>query len=187
MTRPGTLLFAFLFVALGAVQQSAAGDVPMVPENVAPHAPPDQPLPYSHKTHVALGLQCQTCHTNPDPGSLMTFPATDTCMTCHIVAATEKTSIMRLQEFAESEQTIPWVRIYAVTPGVTWSHRAHLLAGVQCETCHGDISQTEAVSESTAILAMATCIRCHETRAASIECVTCHAWPTDQLLGLGIK
>lgn len=187
MTRPGTLLFAIWLVALGAVQQSAADEVPMVPENVAPHAPPDQPLPFSHKMHVALELQCQTCHTNPNPGSLMTFPATETCMTCHVAAATGNTSIMRLQEFAESEQTIPWVRIYAVTPGVTWSHRVHLLADVQCETCHGDISQTEAVSESTAILAMATCISCHETRAASIECVTCHAWPTDQLLGLGVK
>lgn len=187
MTRQGTLLFAFLFVTLGAVQQSAADDVPRVPENVAPHAPPDQPLPYSHKTHVALGLQCETCHTNPDPGSLMTFPATATCMTCHAVSANGKTSIVRLQEFAESARTIPWVRIYALTPGVTWSHRAHLLADVQCETCHGDIGQTEAVSESTAILAMATCISCHETRETSNECVTCHAWPTDQLLGLGNK
>jgi c(7)-type cytochrome triheme protein len=105
-------------------------------------------------------------------------------MSCHLAVATDKTSVLSLQEFAESGQKIPWVRVYAVTPGVDWSHRAHLDSGTQCETCHGDISQTEAVSESTAILAMASCISCHEARGAKTECVTCHAWPTDQLLGL---
>jgi len=30
--------------------------------------PPEQPIPYSHKQHIALGLTCKDCHTNPDPG-----------------------------------------------------------------------------------------------------------------------
>jgi hypothetical protein len=176
------LLFILLFVTLNTAQQSGAGEIPTVPKNVAPHPAPVQPLPFSHKMHVAMGLECQSCHTNPDPGSLMTFPATETCMSCHVDTATDIAAILNLQAFAESGQKIPWVRVYAITPGVTWSHRAHLVAGTQCETCHGDISQTEAVSETTAILAMATCISCHETRGAKTECVTCHAWPTDQFL-----
>lgn len=177
-------LLACLFIAPGIAQQPDADGGPAVRENIAPHTAPTQPLPYSHKTHMALGLTCQTCHTNPDPGSLMTYPATATCMSCHAAIATDKPAIVSLQEFAESGHTIPWVRVYAVTPGVTWSHRAHLESGTQCETCHGDISQTETVSETKAILAMATCISCHKERGAKSECVTCHAWPTDQLLGI---
>jgi len=176
ITMPCALLIVFLFSTA-----SAESDVP---ENLAPHAAPVQPLPFSHKTHAPIGLVCETCHTNPDPGSLMTFPATETCMMCHLAIATDKETIQSLQEFAESEQEIPWVRVYAVTPGVTWNHRAHLDSGTQCGTCHGDISQVDAVSETKAVLAMATCISCHKARGAKNECVTCHAWPTDQFLGI---
>lgn len=91
---------------------------------------------------------------------------------------------MTVRDFSVVGMEIPWVRVYAITPGVTWSHRAHLDAGTQCETCHGDISQTETVAETKAILAMATCISCHQAREAQADCVTCHAWPTDQVLGL---
>ena len=177
-------LLAFLTIAPGIAQQSETVGGPLVPKNVAPHAAPVQPLPFSHKTHVTLGLVCQTCHTNPDPGSMMTYPAIEICMSCHLTAGTDSTAIAELQAFAESAQKIPWARVYAVTPGVTWSHRAHLSSGVECGICHGDISQVDTVSESTAILAMASCIGCHEATGARTACVTCHAWPTDQLLGI---
>lgn len=178
-----TLLFAFMAAVPASAQHSAAGVVPAVPDNVAPHPAPDQPLPFSHKLHLASDLVCQTCHINPDPGTLMTYPATETCMSCHSMIATDKPAIMRLREFSESGQQIPWVRVYAITPGVSWSHRAHLDAGTRCETCHGDVSQIENVAETKAILAMATCISCHQAREAPAECVTCHAWPTDRVLG----
>lgn len=177
-------LLTFLFIVPGGAQQAGADGRPVVPGNVAARTAPTQPLPYSHKTHVTLGLVCQTCHTNPDPGILMTYPATEMCMSCHLSVETGKTAIADLHAFATSGQIIPWVRIYAVTPGITWNHRAHLASGAQCETCHGDVSQMEAVSESTAILAMASCIGCHEERGARTECVACHAWPTDQFLGI---
>ncbi|MCH8071932.1 MAG: cytochrome c3 family protein [Proteobacteria bacterium] len=177
------LLLACLFVVPGRAQSNSNGES-AVPENLAPHAAPAQPLPFSHKTHMLLELECQTCHSNPDPGSLMTFPATELCMSCHVAVATDQPAIVSLRAFAESAQKIPWTRVYALTPGVTWSHRAHLDSGTQCKTCHGDISQAEAVSETKAILAMATCISCHQARGAVVECVTCHAWPTDQLLGI---
>src|SRR6202011_2801141 len=80
-----------------------------VPENLAEHQPPVQPLPYSHKTHLALGLECQTCHTNPDPGKLMTYPATSTCMSCHVTVAKSKPAIQKLATFAKSQQDVPWV------------------------------------------------------------------------------
>lgn len=185
MRNPACIIvLTCLLATQSTAQQSDADGRPAVPDNIAPHAAPVQPLPYSHKSHLALGLVCQMCHSNPEPGSLMTYPATETCMSCHAAISTDKPAMMSLQEFAESGQTIPWVRVYAVTPGVNWSHRSHLESGAQCETCHGDISQAEAVSESKATLAMATCISCHEARGAKTECVTCHAWPTDQFLGI---
>ncbi len=165
-------------------QQSSTSVVPAVPDNIAPHRTPAQPLPFSHKTHLASGMICQICHVNPDPGTQMTFPATQLCMTCHSTIAIDKPAVMTVRDFSVVEMEIPWVRVYAITPGVTWTHRPHLDAGTQCETCHGDMSQSDIVAESKAILSMASCISCHQAHESPAECVTCHAWPTDKMLGL---
>lgn len=52
------LLLACLFVTSGHAQSTSNGE-PAVPKNLAPHAAPTQPLPFSHKTHVASGLVCK--------------------------------------------------------------------------------------------------------------------------------
>jgi hypothetical protein len=148
-------------------------------DNLGPHPAPEQPIPYSHKTHLALGLQCQMCHTNPDPGTLMTFPATRTCMTCHTTVAKDKPAIVKLAQFSKSGQAIPWVRVYQVTPGVTWTHRKHLQAGAQCATCHGDVSQLDAMAQITSVTSMGSCLGCHQARNTPTLCITCHAWPSD--------
>jgi hypothetical protein len=67
----------------------------------------------------------------------MTFPAVATCMGCHKTIATDSPSIQALAGLAQSGQTIPWVRVFEVTKGVTWAHRRHLEAGLQCANCHG--------------------------------------------------
>lgn len=186
VSRSGARAWLFLLtLAVMAAAPRAAEEKHSVPANVAAAPAPVQPLPFSHKTHVAAGLACQMCHSNPDPGVLMTYPATGFCMSCHGAIATDKPSIIRLREYSESGDPVPWVRVYEVTPGVTWSHRAHLDAGAQCQTCHGDVGQRDAVAETTAVLAMSACIGCHEAHGAPAECVSCHAWPTDEHLGIG--
>jgi hypothetical protein len=151
-----------------------------VPDNIADHAAPAQPLPFSHKTHVSRGLQCRQCHTNPDPGNQMTFAATGTCMGCHNTVAKDRPAIQKLAEFAKSGQPIPWVRVYQVTPGVTWSHRKHLDAGMQCAMCHGQVGQLDTMAQTTAVTSMASCISCHQAHRAATTCQTCHAWPQGQ-------
>ena len=148
-----------------------------VPGNLAEHLPPVQPIPYSHKTHLALGLECKTCHTNPEPGKLMTFPATSTCMSCHAAVAKNKPAIQKLATFAKSQEPVPWVRVYTVLPGVNWTHRKHLDAGIKCETCHGQVAQMDAMSEATSVTTMAVCISCHKPNNAPTVCQTCHSWP----------
>jgi hypothetical protein len=173
---------ALLFLTLNVnAQQSASipGSRQDVPDNLAEHAPPVQPIPYSHKTHLALGLECQSCHTNPEPGNLMTFPATSTCMSCHSSVAKSKPAIQKLASFAKSNQAIPWVRVYAITPGVNWTHRKHIEAGVKCETCHGQVAEMSAMSQATSVTSMGVCINCHKLHNAPTGCQTCHVWPAN--------
>lgn len=161
-----------------AQQMTVAQDMkPLVPANLAEHQAPVQPIPYSHKLHLALGLECKTCHTNPDPGKLMSYPATSTCMSCHAAVAKNKPAIQKLSGFAKSPEGVPWVRVYAVLPGVNWTHRKHLEAGMKCETCHGQVAQMEAMSEATSVTTMGVCIKCHAANNAPTVCQTCHSWP----------
>jgi c(7)-type cytochrome triheme protein len=169
---------AFALLAVGAVQaQQPAPATSAVPANLSPHPAPEQPLPYSHKTHVGMALRCQLCHTNPVPGKQMTFPTSSTCMNCHTTMVSDRPAIKKLAEYAHSKQPIPWVRVYKLLPGVTWTHRKHVEAGVQCDSCHGAVGDLEAMSETTAVTAMASCISCHQAWSVSAACTVCHAWP----------
>ena len=89
-------------------------------------------------------------------------------------------SIVKLAEFAKSNTPVPWVRVYQVTPGVTWTHRKHLQAGMQCVMCHGAVGEMETMSQATAVVAMGSCINCHQSHNAPVVCQTCHAWPAQQ-------
>lgn len=166
-----TLLAAFLLMC--GVSVSAQD----VRNTIPPPTGPVQPLPYSHKTHLALGMQCATCHTNPDPGVLMTFPKTAACMQCHNTVAKDKPSIKKLADYNESGETIPWVRVYKVVPGVEWSHRKHVQAGMTCEMCHGDVAKLDVMAMIKTTTSMVSCIDCHKAHNAPVTCETCHhAW-----------
>jgi hypothetical protein len=159
-----------------------------VPDNPLAPAGPVQPIPYSHKVHLALGLQCENCHTNPDPGNQMTFPATSKCMQCHTTIAKDKPAIQKLAEYDKSEKAVPWVRVYMLLPGVQWSHRKHVDAGVMCAACHGQVAQMDAMSEVTSVTSMVGCLNCHasteaRTHNAKATCVTCHTFADPSLRG----
>lgn len=175
------VLAVLLFAALMLPAQSAPKYPPqLVPDNPLHPAAPAQPLPYSHKTHLALKIGCQFCHTNPDPGAMMTYPATATCMTCHQSVATDSPSIKKLAEFDHNHQAIPWVRVYRVMPGVKWGHRFHLAAGLKCQNCHGPVQEMPAMYERTSVTTMGVCISCHEKNHAKTVCSTCHSAPSLQ-------
>lgn len=155
-----------------AQPQAAQMDVPNTP---VPPPAPVQPIPYSHKTHLALGLQCQGCHENPDPGALMTYPATATCMKCHNNVARDKPSIQKLAGFEKSGTPVPWVRVYTALSGTSYSHRKHLDAGMKCEMCHGPVAQMDVMAQVKSTTSMSGCISCHKLHNAQTSCTTCHA------------
>jgi Cytochrome c3 len=170
------------FPALLALHGSPRNEVPSVPEvrqskdsSGQKSEPPAQPIPYSHKKHLAFGLRCQQCHPNPEPGDRMTFPATATCMACHATIAKDKPSIQKLAEFAKSTQAIPWVRIYIVSSWVYWNHRSHLEAKMTCERCHGQVAEMDVMAKMSNVATMAGCIDCHRKNDASTGCQYCHA------------
>lgn len=158
MPKPAALCLLALAVTLSA----AAGD------------PPEQPLPFSHKIHAgALKLTCKRCHTNPDPGETEGNPPTDTCMQCHSAIKTERPAIQKLAAYFNEKRPIPWVRVYNVLDGVTFSHRGHLRSGNTCEDCHGKVAERDRLAPDSAI-SMAGCLSCHKAKNADTGCTFCH-------------
>lgn len=170
----GRILAALAALVL-AVSVAVRAQTPAPPAAAwkAPPAPV-QPLPYSHRYHVRLGLDCRDCHTNPDAGRLMTFPPTAVCMTCHADIPADREPLRQLAAYAASGAPIPWVRVYRVADYVYWQHATHLDATITCAECHGPVGEREVVAQETNIITMAGCLSCHEKKKVLVDCGDCH-------------
>jgi Cytochrome c7 and related cytochrome c len=138
-------------------------------------ATPVQPIAYTHKVHLAKGLQCTFCHAGVDQGPDARIPSVSLCMTCHQVIATDKPEIKKLAAYKASGEEVPWQRVYGFEPSahVKFNHAPHIRAGVDCATCHGDL-HTMTVAERKVDHTMGFCVQCHKQNNAPIDCVTCH-------------
>jgi hypothetical protein len=78
---------------------------------------------------------------------------------------------------------IEWVRIHNLPDFAHFDHRAHVTAGVTCQTCHGPVETMERVRQ-VPDLSMGWCVNCHRAAKqtgiagkavpASIDCSVCH-------------
>jgi len=136
---------------------------------------PAQPIAYTHKVHLANGLQCTNCHVGVDQGPDAQIPNVSFCMTCHIAIATDKPEIKKLAAYQARGEAIPWVRVYNYSDSahVRFNHAPHIRAGVDCSSCHGDMTQ-QTTAERKIDLNMGYCVDCHKQKKVSVDCATCH-------------
>ncbi len=132
----------------------------------------EQPIPYSHKKHVAMGLECKGCHTMPGKGEAATFPAESVCMQCHESVKKDSPAIQKLVEYVKKKEPVPWVRIYKLPEYVWFSHKEHTKS-TACSRCHGDVGAREVLVKEKPI-DMNSCMSCHDEHKASTECNFCH-------------
>ena len=138
-----------------------------------PKLPPEQPLPFSHKTHSDAKLECKLCHSNPAPGKTMGIARPSACMPCHKTVKPQSPAIRTLATFARKDREIEWVRVYQIPSFVKFSHRLHMAAGNTCEECHGPVA-TRAQLASERDLSQTGCVACHRAKQAGLTCATCH-------------
>jgi hypothetical protein len=135
---------------------------------------PVQPIPFSHRQHAGeLKMSCKTCHVNPSPGDLMTYPDESRCVTCHAANQTGSESIQKLNHLVSRKEHVPWVRVYQLPTFVFWSHKTHLDTGAACSDCHGQVSTRERLFAEKPIN-MAGCVECHRAKKAPVHCTFCH-------------
>jgi hypothetical protein len=141
-------------------------------------AAPEQPIDYSHKTHVDAGIACLYCHSSALRSSQAGVPSVQKCIGCHNVIATDSPTVQEVLGYWERAEPIPWVKVNRQPEFVYFSHQPHLGAGLNCETCHGDVGGMGAV-RPVARMDMGWCLDCHleqpeEKVALLADCLICH-------------
>ena len=145
-------------------------------QNAAPASlqGPVQPIPFSHKQHAGtMKLPCEFCHVSSRSGETVAIPQATFCMQCHQTMGTSDPGVQKLAQYAKSNTSIPWVRVYELPSFVSFSHKTHLAHGIACQQCHGPVADRVQLAKETDI-SMAGCVNCHREKKASIECDTCH-------------
>ena len=138
---------------------------------------PQQPIDFPHKIHTEdIAVGCQDCHTGVKTGPRAGIPSINVCMSCHEdIGDVADSRIQLLRDHAKRGEDVPWQRVYGFVEEshVRFNHSPHIHAGVDCATCHGDLTQMT-VAERVVNHTMGFCIDCHKQKGASNDCLTCH-------------
>ena len=109
---------------------------------------PDQPIPFSHKIHAGdRKIACEYCHNGARRSKSAVIPSSASCMGCHQVIATDKEPIKLLTKKYKANKPIEWIKVHDLPDHVRFSHKAHVLANVSCESCHGKVAEMEKVGQ----------------------------------------
>lgn len=141
-----------------------------------PPPPPPQPIAYSHKAHIDAELECDRCHRGAERAAQAGLPEMRACLSCHRRVIPDHPEIVKFRELAETGEPLLWRKVNVMPKDamVHFHHGAHTLAGVTCETCHGDVGQMALAQRVINTADMGWCVDCHREEEASIDCLTCH-------------
>lgn len=121
----------------------------------------DQPVPFSHKHHVAgLGIDCRYCHSTVEISSSAGMPPTETCMSCHSQIWADSPMLEPVRASFRNDQSIRWTRVHDLPGFAYFNHSIHVKKGIGCATCHGRVDQMPLMWK-TNTLYMEWCLECH--------------------------
>ena len=150
------ILFGLLFVLIASVAVAS-----FYPTTTNQGYDPIQPIPFSHKLHAGMNkIPCAYCHTGVEKSRHATIPAMNVCMNCHRAVKTDSPWIQKLTAMYEKNEPIQWVRVHELPDFVYFPHKRHVLKGVACEVCHGNVKEMDRI-EQFAPLTMGFCLDCH--------------------------
>ncbi|HIY75396.1 MAG TPA: c-type cytochrome [Candidatus Sphingobacterium stercorigallinarum] len=148
---------------------------------------PVQPIKFSHQIHAGVNqIECQYCHGGAFKSKNASIPSANVCMNCHnTVTASEhydgevSPEIAKLyravdwdvdsRTYGTNTRPIEWVRIHNLPDFAYFNHSQHVVvAGVECETCHGPIQDMEEVYQYSP-LTMKWCVDCHQETSVDTD------------------
>ncbi len=143
-------------------------------------AAPEQPIQFPHIIHLERGVQCLYCHPGALRGPSPGLPTESKCWACHQQITVRNSEIDKLINYVQNNKPIQWVPVAILPDFVYFSHRPHIAAGLNCENCHGEISQMTVAEPQK--MNMGWCLGCHRSKFGGdpvmltklTDCGTCH-------------
>lgn len=164
-TQKKVLLF-FIPVTLVLV---LAGVIYIFPSPSNQGYAPEQPIPFSHKLHAGqYKIDCRYCHFGAWKSQHAGIPPMNVCMNCHRVVKTDSPYIQQLTKAYHEGKPIEWVRIHELPDHARFNHRPHVMKGINCTTCHGEVAQMDRVVQKQP-LTMGWCLSCHRGKDVPFE------------------
>jgi hypothetical protein len=137
----------------------------------------EQPVPFSHKHHVAgLGLDCRYCHTSVETSNSAGIPPVTTCYNCHKQVWNQAPMLAPVRDGMAQNIPIRWTRVHDLPEYVYFNHSIHVNKGVACVTCHGRVDEMP-IMRQNATLQMEWCLSCHRNTQANLS-------PPDQVFSM---
>ncbi len=141
-----------------------------------------QPMNFSHVAHQ--DSSCEDCHAFRSDGSYTGIPKIEKCAECHEspMGDTEDERIL-VEEYIQKNKEIPWMSYSWQPDNVYFSHAPHKAKGIECTTCHRDVSnekklplyrENRITGYSKQTMQMDTCEKCHAERNVNNSCELCH-------------
>ena len=138
--------------------------------------PRAQPVPFSHKHHTSLGIDCRYCHTTVEDSSFANIPPTRVCMNCHSVIWNDSPMLEPVRKSWETGESLEWVRVNDLPDHVYFNHGIHVAKGIGCVTCHGRVDQMPLTWREEPLF-MSWCLECHRDPAQFIR-------PRDEVMNM---
>lgn len=131
--------------------------------------PREQPVPFSHRHHVAgIGIDCRFCHTTVETSAFAGIPPTETCMTCHSQLWKDAPVLSPVRESLIRNQSLRWKRVHDLPDFVFFNHSIHVNKGIGCSTCHGAVDQMPLTWQQNTLY-MKWCLECHRDPAKFVR------------------
>ncbi|SPE36020.1 exported hypothetical protein [Candidatus Sulfopaludibacter sp. SbA6] len=143
--------------------------------------------PFSHRIHLAQGLECVECHTAAQSSTKVEdnlLPQKQVCLACHEdgEVAIPSPPVTRLSKFSHAlhlkmGSAAPFIASaidhgsYLQPPG---DIRRHLNTRNPCQACHRGLEESDQVTRA-ALPQMADCLVCHTQIDPPFSCEDCHA------------
>jgi len=139
---------------------------------------PSQPIDFPHNLHTGLGAPCLYCHPGAALGPTAGVPGIEKCWGCHQQVQKQSDRLTVLAGYVQRNEAIPWVPVAIQPEFVHFKHKPHITAGVECATCHGDLTKMT-VAEPQKGQNMGWCLSCHKKMAPDkwiklSDFATCH-------------
>lgn len=144
-----------------------------------------QNKPFSHRQHLAVKLQCVTCHSTVTSSARAednNLPPATVCTSCHTDGRSGKTSPAKRQvdHFNHRLHTkfgniAPMLRAaIAGNKYLDVRKPGHLDTTNNCAGCHHGIEQSDDVRTASVFPYMADCLVCHTKIDPPFSCEKCH-------------